>query len=272
MRMPRRRDHRVNHHRLAYVSFVRSALFSAYSILVVRSSQLGGRVLATPHREARRVPAGKPARGCGPPLFSNPPSGVSARQPSRQMALGCHLSRCLRGPHRPPWPLTAFAMGGSPTGSRLRCAARRCRSLPCVRWVSGRFLTFIHATPSPGHASRQFLSAAPAAPLREIVTPHGVAPASRRTSYTNNERHGWARMCSPLHAVKESTPMPNNPNHYHDQAHRLLRYFVAARDSYVAQVHRDDTTHPVRDSSYERQFTVLRDLIAEALHHRDQRN
>ena len=63
--------------------------------------------------------------------------------------------------------------------------------------------------------------------------------------------------------------MPNNPNHYHEQAHRLLRSFVAARDTYVAQVQSDDTTHPVRDVAYERQFTALRDLIAEALHRRD---
>ena len=32
------------------------------------------------------------------------------------------------------------------------------------------------------------------------------------------------------------------------------------------------SSHPVRDSSYERQFTALRDLIAEALHHREYRN
>jgi len=64
--------------------------------------------------------------------------------------------------------------------------------------------------------------------------------------------------------------MPNNPSHYQDQAHRLLRSFIAARDAYVAAVNRDDATHPVRDPDYTRQFAALRDLITEALQHRDQ--
>ena len=63
--------------------------------------------------------------------------------------------------------------------------------------------------------------------------------------------------------------MPNSPSHYQDQAHHLLRSFVAARDAYVAAVNRDDTTHPVRDPEYTRQFSALRALIAEALRQRD---
>lgn len=63
--------------------------------------------------------------------------------------------------------------------------------------------------------------------------------------------------------------MPNNPKQYQEQAHHLLRSFVAARDGYVQQMNRDDTTHPVRDSDYERQWAALRELIAEALRHRD---
>ncbi len=64
--------------------------------------------------------------------------------------------------------------------------------------------------------------------------------------------------------------MPHTQKHYQDQAHHLLRSFVAARDAYVQQMNRDDTTHPVRDPDYERQWAALRELIAEALQHRDQ--
>ena len=66
--------------------------------------------------------------------------------------------------------------------------------------------------------------------------------------------------------------MPPRPKIYYDeQAHRLLRRFVAARDRYVAQVNRDDVTHPVRDADYERQFLTLRTLIAAALAHSDEK-
>ena len=66
--------------------------------------------------------------------------------------------------------------------------------------------------------------------------------------------------------------MPPRPKIYYDeQAHRLLRRFVAARDRYVAQVNRDDVTHTVRDADYERQFLTLRTLIAAALAHSDEK-
>ncbi len=58
---------------------------------------------------------------------------------------------------------------------------------------------------------------------------------------------------------------PRSENYYLIEAHRLLRRFVAARDAYVAQVNRDDVTHPVRDDDYDRQFAALRTLIAAAL-------
>ncbi len=62
--------------------------------------------------------------------------------------------------------------------------------------------------------------------------------------------------------------MPLRPEtNYDEEAHRLLRRFIAARDAYVAQVNRDDATHPVRDADYDRQFLVLRTLIAAALRH-----
>ena len=199
----------------------------------MRSSQQGGRVLATPHREARRVPAGKPARGCGPPLFSNPPSGVSARQPSRQMALGRHLSRCLRGPHRPPWPLPSVAKGGSPTGSRLRCAARPL-ALPFVRgfwsipdaFIStstlgiGTTAALLKSTPSPGRSSRQCLAltgrfAGPAA--RCIVTPHGAGDG-HAVNFVHEQRTVWVGTDvlspsrsegEPIHARQ---PKPHHPS------------------------------------------------------------
>ncbi len=63
--------------------------------------------------------------------------------------------------------------------------------------------------------------------------------------------------------------MPNTPKHYQEKAHQLLRAFLAARDAYVATVNRDDTTHPVRDRNYERQFAELHALITDALRHRD---
>jgi hypothetical protein len=53
--------------------------------------------------------------------------------------------------------------------------------------------------------------------------------------------------------------------YYEEQAHRLLRRFIAARDAYVALVNRDDVTHPVCDAHYEQQFLALRALIADAL-------
>jgi len=66
--------------------------------------------------------------------------------------------------------------------------------------------------------------------------------------------------------------MPLRPETYYDeQAHRLLRRFVAARDAYVAQVNRDDVRHPVHDVDYERQFIALRALIAAALTQQDEK-
>ena len=67
--------------------------------------------------------------------------------------------------------------------------------------------------------------------------------------------------------------MPLRPeNNYDEQAHRLLRRFIAARDAYVEQTNRDDATHPVRDADYERQFMALRTLIAAALRHADEKS
>lgn len=63
--------------------------------------------------------------------------------------------------------------------------------------------------------------------------------------------------------------LPRSENYYLIEAHRLLRQFIAARDRYVAQVNRDDATHPVRDADYERQFADLRTLIAVALAQQD---
>jgi hypothetical protein len=189
MRMPRRRDHRVNHGGLAYVSLVRSAFFPAYSILVVRSSQQCCPVLATPHREARRVPAGKPARVCGPPLFLTPRPG------------------CRPGNHRAKWPWAAIchaACGGltAPLGRSLRSLrgarapdldSAALRGLwPCpLCLVSERFLTgflcdgspssmpsaaLLKSTPSPGRSSRQCIA------LR--AASRGLRPdaSSRRTA------------------------------------------------------------------------------------------
>ena len=64
----------------------------------------------------RRVPAGKPARVSGPPLFVTPPGrgvGRATIAPGR-----CGPSRCLRRPHRPPLPFAALTRGGR--ASRLR--------------------------------------------------------------------------------------------------------------------------------------------------------
>jgi hypothetical protein len=99
-----------------------------------------------------------------------------------------------------------------------------------------------------------------------IVTPHGVRDGHAVTSFFPTDGFGWARWCLPLRAAKEATTMPQRPkNYYEEQAHILLRRFSAARDAYVHQVHRDDTTHPIRDAEYERQFMRLRRLLAVAL-------
>jgi hypothetical protein len=83
---------------------------------------------------------------------------------------------------------------------------------------------------------------------------------------------GWAQACPPLRAAKEDTPVPLRPkNHYEQQAHVLLRRFIAARDAYVSLMNRDDVTHPVRSADYERQFKAIRTLIAAALRDQDQK-
>jgi hypothetical protein len=58
--------------------------------------------------------------------------------------------------------------------------------------------------------------------------------------------------------------------YYQEQAHRLLRRFIAARDAYVSLMNRDDVTHPVHHADYERQFLAIRTLLAAALRHADE--